>query len=84
MTLEASIHDITGISSKALRNAPLSDFSIDERTSWAEGRNTTVEEDEAYCLLDIFDVSMPLIYGEGREKAARRLRQETHLSYKGD
>lgn len=30
----------------------------------------------AYCLLGIFDVSMPLLYGEGGEKAFVRLQEE--------
>jgi Heterokaryon incompatibility protein (HET) len=83
LSLEAMIHDITGIKRNALRGDPLSNFSIDERRSWAERRNTTIEEDEIYSLLGIFDVSMSLIYGEGRDKASRRLLEEIHKSYKG-
>jgi hypothetical protein len=83
LTLEHIIHEITGIAASALRGDALSNFSIDERMSWAEYRNTTLEEDESYCLLGIFDVSMPLIYGEGRDRASRRLREEIHKSYKG-
>ncbi|KAI9654946.1 MAG: hypothetical protein M1821_005699 [Bathelium mastoideum] len=83
MSLEDLIHDITGISRNALHNDLLSSFSIDERKSWAECRNTTLEEDKAYCLLGIFDVSMPLIYGEGVDRAIKRLQHEIHISYKG-
>jgi hypothetical protein len=43
--------------------------------SWAAGRKTSRVEDQAYCLLGIFDVNMPLLYGE-REKAFRRLQYE--------
>lgn len=43
--------------------------------SWASGRVTTREEDIAYCLLGIFDVNMPLLYGEGG-KAFMRLQEE--------
>lgn len=82
-TLEPMVHEITGIAASALRGDALSNFSIDERMSWAEHRNTTLEEDKAYCLLGIFDVSMPLIYGEGRHRASRRLQEEIHKSYKG-
>ena len=32
-------------------------------------------EDEAYCLMGLFDVNMPTIYGEGR-KAFQRLQEE--------
>jgi hypothetical protein len=49
--------------------------SIAERMSWASSRQTKRKEDLAYCLLGIFDVNMPLIYGEG-EKAFRRLQEE--------
>lgn len=49
-------------------------FSVAQRMSWAAMRQTTRMEDIAYCLLGIFDVNMPLIYGEGR-KAFRRLQQ---------
>ena len=46
----------------------LPDYSIAQRMSWASRRVTTRDEDIAYCLLGIFDVNMPLLYGEG-EKA---------------
>jgi len=49
--------------------------SVAERMSWASWRETTRPEDEAYCLLGFFDVSMPLLYGEGR-RAFQRLQQE--------
>jgi hypothetical protein len=43
--------------------------------SWVETRNTTRKEDKAYSLLGIFDIFMPLIYGEG-DGALRRLPKE--------
>ena len=49
--------------------------SIAQRMSWAAHRVTTRSEDRAYCLLGIFDVNMPLLYGEGK-KAFVRLQQE--------
>jgi len=61
----------------------LSNFSVEERRSWAEHRNTTIDEDAVYSLLGIFGVTMPLIYGEGRESAYRRLEEEVHKLYKG-
>jgi len=42
---------------------------------WASKRETTRKEDEAYCLLGLFGVNMPLLYGEG-SKAFFRLQQE--------
>ena len=75
-SLLREIGGVTGISEDALRGKPLSTFSVDERMLWAKGRETKREEDMAYSLLGIFDVHMPLIYGEGKEKALRRLRKE--------
>ncbi|KAH7314116.1 hypothetical protein BKA65DRAFT_516139 [Rhexocercosporidium sp. MPI-PUGE-AT-0058] len=43
--------------------------------SWVSSRRTSVPEDIAYCLLGIFDVNMPLLYGEGSEKAFLRLQE---------
>ncbi|KAH8195177.1 hypothetical protein TruAng_010656 [Truncatella angustata] len=43
--------------------------------SWAANRVTTRPEDMAYCLLGIFDIHMPLIYGEG-SRAFQRLQEE--------
>ena len=44
--------------------------------SWAEKRETKREEDGAYCLLGVFNIHMPLIYGEGKKNAITRLRDE--------
>jgi hypothetical protein len=43
--------------------------------SWASERQTTRLEDRAYCLMGLFDVNMPLLYGEGK-KAFHRLQLE--------
>ncbi|KAK7179092.1 hypothetical protein DPSP01_014134 [Paraphaeosphaeria sporulosa] len=75
-SLEQTVQEITGIAVKALRRGPLSQFSKDERLSWAAKRRTTREEDRAYCLLGIFDIYMPLIYGEGRKNALARLEEQ--------
>ena len=75
-SLEQTLHEITGIAIEALRGSDLSQFSAKERISWAANRQTKREEDEAYSLLGIFDIHMPLIYGEGREKALSRLRKK--------
>ena len=82
-TLEQYICKIIGIPAKALRGSLLSDFSIAERMSWARGCETTREEDQAYSLLGIFDISMPVTYGERREKALKRLREEIDKASKG-
>ncbi|CAD6445958.1 41b63c63-b057-49e5-92f2-0b6c0abeaaab [Sclerotinia trifoliorum] len=82
-SLELLIREITRIPVKALQGASLSDFSITERFLWAEKRVTTWEEDNAYSLLGIFDIYIPLIYGEGRENAFKRLREEINKASKG-
>jgi hypothetical protein len=48
---------------------------IAEIMSWAADRKTTRIEDTSYCLLRLFDINMPLLYGEGR-KAFFRLQEE--------
>jgi hypothetical protein len=70
------ISNITNIATEALTGAALSSFSIEERMAWAKERTTTRDEDLAYCLLGIFDIQMPLIYGEGKAKARKRLQKE--------
>ncbi|UNI24633.1 hypothetical protein JDV02_010366 [Purpureocillium takamizusanense] len=46
------------------------------RMSWAAGRATTRPEDAAYCLLGLFGIHMPLLYGEGGPRAFVRLQEE--------
>lgn len=82
-SLGTLIHEITGIAEKVLAGGALSDFSVNERMSWAAQRNTKLEEDEIYSLLGLFDISMPLIYGEGKERAAKRFEKEIEESSKG-
>lgn len=45
------------------------------KMSWAALRETTRVEDTAYSLLGLFDINMPLLYGEG-SKAFMRLQHE--------
>jgi hypothetical protein len=75
-SLKQEIHEVTGVNVEALAGRPLSKFSVAERFSWAEKRETKREEDKAYSLLGIFDIYMPLIYGEKMENAMRRLQEE--------
>ena len=51
-------------------------MSAAERMSWAAYRRTTRAEDAAYCLFGLFDVNLPLLYGEGGENAILRLQLE--------
>ncbi|KAK3368290.1 hypothetical protein B0H63DRAFT_528661 [Podospora didyma] len=74
--LAAEVEATTGISQWILnRSSPLSSVPVAKRMAWAARRETTRLEDEAYCLLGIFDVNMPMIYGEG-SKAFRRFQEE--------
>ncbi|KAI1264716.1 kinesin light chain [Xylariaceae sp. FL1019] len=83
-SLEHRICTVTGIPSGALRGSPLSSFSVAERMTWAERREATRPEDLAYSLLGIFSIHMPLLYGEGKEKAMNRLREEITKDQKGN
>jgi hypothetical protein len=72
----ALIESRTGIPAAILRgHQSVQDCSVAMRMSWAAQRTTTREEDMAYCLLGLFDVNMPLLYGEGNS-AFVRLQEE--------
>jgi Heterokaryon incompatibility protein (HET) len=63
---------ITGISVNVLLHPRLLPTqSVARRMSWAAFRKTTRVEDIAYCLIGIFNVNMPLIYGEGNQAFIR-------------
>ncbi|KAF4465914.1 beta transducin [Fusarium albosuccineum] len=73
--------EITGISVKVLVYEPcFHEASFAQKMSWAAKRQTTKVEDLAYCLLGIFNVNMPLLYGEGN-KAFLRLQEEIAKEY---
>jgi hypothetical protein len=74
-SLTGFLAGITGIETAALQGEDLEAFSVAQRMSWASERTTTRSEDLAYSLLGIFDVNMPLLYGEGT-KAFTRLQEE--------
>jgi hypothetical protein len=65
----------TGIPSHAFGYLGWSHSSVAQRMSWASQRETSRVEDIAYCLLGLFDVRMPLLYGEGAF-AFKRLQEE--------
>ncbi len=74
-SLESDLSQITGIPWTVLRDSDnLSMICVARRMSWASTRTTTRVEDMAYSLLGIFDINMPLIYGEG-QKAFIRLQE---------
>lgn len=67
---------VTGIDQLCIRKERmLREYSIAQRMSWVADRVTTRPEDIAYCLLGIFGINMPLLYGEG-QRAFIRLQEE--------
>jgi hypothetical protein len=64
--LAGRIASITRIHATALTSGNLAEYSVAQRMSWATRRVTTRAEDSAYCLLGLFGVNMPLLYGEGQ------------------
>jgi hypothetical protein len=84
--LKSVLSEVTRIDEEYLtpgKNKRLQDASISKRMSWAAKREATREEDIAYSLFGIFDVQMPLLYGEGQQKAFRRLQEEI-MKYSDD
>ncbi len=71
----SAIEAKTGVPRHVVVTGDLSNTSIAQRMSWAAHRQTTRTEDMAYCLLGIFDINMPMLYGEGN-RAFLRLQQE--------
>lgn len=68
--------EITQIDANVLRDREtLQSVSVAARMAWAADRLTTRVEDRAYSLMGIFDVNLPMLYGEG-EKAFARLQEE--------
>ncbi|KAI4273292.1 MAG: hypothetical protein LQ337_004739 [Flavoplaca oasis] len=65
----------TGIDEEVLLGRNPLGYSVATRMSWASKRRTTRVEDLAYCLMGLFGVNMPLIYGE-KHKAFLRLQTE--------
>nr|OQO29108.1 hypothetical protein B0A51_06185 [Rachicladosporium sp. CCFEE 5018] len=50
-------------------------WTVAQKLSWAAGRKTKRIEDRAYSLLGLFNINMPLLYGDGH-KAFKRLQIE--------
>ena len=73
------LSEITGIRSDVLSGIrPPTSVSIAQRMSWASKRKTTRPEDLSYCLMGLFNVNMPMIYGgdEEGDKTFLRLQEE--------
>ncbi|KAI5997525.1 heterokaryon incompatibility protein-domain-containing protein, partial [Pisolithus albus] len=70
------LKDITTIPCNVLRDGLAGKhLSVAQIMSWAACRKTTRVEDQAYSLMGLFGVNMPMVYGEGK-KAFRRLQLE--------
>ncbi|KAL7909830.1 putative ankyrin repeat-containing protein [Trichoderma velutinum] len=74
-SLQEAVSDRTRIPANILSGADLETATVAQRMSWASSRKTTRIEDRAYCLMGIFGINMPLLYGEG-ERAFIRLQEE--------
>jgi hypothetical protein len=71
------ITSVTLVPVKVLRNGySVLGYCIATRMSWASSRITTRPEDGAYCLLGLFNAAIPILYGEGLQKAFARLQEE--------
>jgi hypothetical protein len=66
----------TGIDPRALISFRPGMSNVRQRLEWASPRVTTLQEDIAYSLFGIFDVHLPVIYGEKLQNALGRLLQE--------
>ncbi|OJA14446.1 hypothetical protein AZE42_07622 [Rhizopogon vesiculosus] len=65
----------TGVDREGLLNFTPGMTNVREKLHWASRREATYVEDMAYSLLGIFDIHMPVLYGEGM-KAFGRLQEE--------
>jgi len=71
------INKACGVDAYALApGVDLNWVSVARKMHWASRRTTARDEDLAYCLLGLFDVNMPLMYGEGGVRAFLRLQEE--------
>jgi Heterokaryon incompatibility protein (HET) len=75
-SLKFLVFEITTITKEVLQDAnEIDGLSVAQKMSWVSKRETARVEDIAYCLLGIFRVSMPMLYGEGNN-AFIRLQEE--------
>ncbi|KAI6033014.1 hypothetical protein F5J12DRAFT_698020, partial [Pisolithus orientalis] len=73
----------TGIESRFLTNFSPGMDDARSRLQWASLRATTRPEDIAYSLFGIFNLHLPVLYGESAENALGRLLSEI-ISQSGD
>ncbi|KAI6044168.1 hypothetical protein EDC04DRAFT_463074 [Pisolithus marmoratus] len=77
------LHKATGIADQHLTNFHPGMDDARSRLHWASGRRTTRPEDIAYSLFGIFQVHLPVLYGETEQNAIGRLLAEI-ISRSGD
>jgi hypothetical protein len=65
----------TGVETEILRDGDLNSACVAQKLSWASRRQCTLIEDTAYSLMGLFNVNIPMLYGEGN-KAFIRLQEE--------
>ncbi|KIJ58315.1 hypothetical protein HYDPIDRAFT_102932, partial [Hydnomerulius pinastri MD-312] len=73
VSLHAAIEKATGISTFDLETFLPGTHDLPKRLRWAAQRRTAKDEDRAYSLMGIFDVSFSVAYGEGEQRAMFRL-----------
>lgn len=75
-TFRRIIGEVTGIDDDVLDGRIDSfELSVSACMAWASHWRTTRVEDTAYCLMGLFQVNMPLLYGESR-RVFTRLQEE--------
>lgn len=76
------ISEITGIREAVLTGAVrLDQCQVSEKMAWASNRQCVRPEDRAYCLMGLFGVSIIPSYGEGGDRAFRRLKEAIREDY---
>ena len=69
----SQIYSVSGVDPFVLAGGDFRKVSVARRLFWAARRETTQAEDVAYSLMGLFDITMPIIYGEGGAAAFERL-----------
>lgn len=73
-SLRSVLSIMTGIDEQYLssqQDGLLWSASVAKRMSWVARRRTSRPEDIAYCLMGLFQVNMPMLYGEGENAFIR-------------
>jgi hypothetical protein len=90
-SLREVLKTITGIHSGVFIGLSLETYSTAQNMSWASRRETTRIEDTAYCLMWIFGINMPMLYGEGgrafmrlQEEILRNTKDQTIFAWRSD